>query len=321
MSQDKAQDQVVIQIAMSAITASFGNDRTIFDPIEMAELAANIKQNGLVLPIIVRPMQGGGYQLIAGERRYRAHGINNAATISCIVRELSDEQAAIVMLAENTARSDIDPIDEANAFARRMRDYGWSLQDTALQAGKRLDYVTRRLALLKLTDTLQFMVRKKQFGVVYAEILANAGLDKNRQVIALRQFNAASAKSNEILTEICSVLASQQNQAGMFDDQLMDAGTQTKQEFVWVAPPLPKTSKPPVAENASLYENGLAQITFWESAAEQWDRYNRKTEKALCLMAAEGLRGMLEILPRHGTKNARRAVKDGKHFIVYAVVQ
>ena len=319
MSQDKAQDQVVIQIAMSAITASFGNDRTIFDPIEMAELAANIKQNGLVLPIIVRPMSGGGYQLIAGERRYRAHILNEAATISCIVRELSDEQAAIVMLAENTARADIDPIDEANAFARRMRDFGWTLENTAVQAGKRLDYVTRRLALLKLTDTLQFMVRKKQFGVVYAEILANAGLDKTRQLIALRQFNAASAKSNEILTEICSVLASQQAQIGMFDDQLMDAGTQTKQEFVWIAPPLPAKDTPPIATGASPYENGLAQIAFWDSAAEQWDRYNRKTEKALCLMAAAGVRGMLEFLPRHSTKNAQRATKGEQHFIVYAV--
>ena len=169
MSQDKTQDQVVIQIALSAITPSFGNDRTIFDPIEMAELAANIKQNGLVLPIIVRPMQDGGYQLIAGERRYRAHVLNEAATISCIVRELSDEQSAVVMLAENTARADIDPIDEANAFARRMRDYGWSLQDTALQSGRQLGYVTRRLALLKLTDALQIMVRK---GVLYISILS-----------------------------------------------------------------------------------------------------------------------------------------------------
>jgi len=189
-----------------------------------------------------------------------------------------------------------------------------------LQAGKRLDYVTRRLALLKLTDALQIMVRKGQFGVVYAEILANAGLDKYRQLIALKQFNAAAAKSNEILTEICSVLASQQAQIGMFDDQLIDAGAQTKQEFVWVAPPLPAKDTPPVAMGASPYENGLAQIAFWESAARDWDeKYNLKREKNLCLMAAAGVRGMLEFLPRHSTKNAQRATKGEQHFIVYAV--
>lgn len=310
----------ITSIPLDQIIADFGNDRTVFDADALAELADSIRANGLAQPITVRPVNG-RFQLIAGERRYRAHLLLNAATIRAIVTPMDDETAAAVMLAENTARKDIDPIDEANAFKRRMTEYGWSIEHTAKQAGKRADYVTRRLALLNLRDDLQFMVRKGQLAITYGEILANAGLDKNRQMIALKQFNASSVKSDGILTEICAKLREQQDQTDMFGLMEVDPGVQTKQVYEWKAPPQPAKDFTPPVHAATPKAHAEACIAFWNDAAEQWDRLSCKREARLCTAAADSLRSILPFMPDHSTATIAKRGKltNGREVVAYLV--
>lgn len=96
------------------------NDRTVFRPEELEALAASIQADGLIQPITVRPTPGGRFEIVAGERRYRAIGLLGWETVPAIVRDLTDEQASTIMLLENVHRVDIDPVDEARAYQSRI---------------------------------------------------------------------------------------------------------------------------------------------------------------------------------------------------------
>jgi len=190
------------------------NDRTRFDDRALAELAASIAAHGLAQPITVRP-QGDCYELVAGERRFRAACQLGWETIPAIVRELSDEAADAIMLAENLARADLDPLDEAGAYQKRMARHGWSVADVARHANVSTDRVRRRLALLALLPDVQRLVRAGQLPIGHAELLAD--LDANRQLIALRVFTAGRSPTLAEFRRICGELAAQQDQAELFD--------------------------------------------------------------------------------------------------------
>src|SRR5690606_19025112 len=174
------------EIPLDQIAPSFGNDRTVFDDAALQALADSIRENGLAQPITVRSIKG-GFQLIAGERRFRAHKLLGLPTIRAIVVVLDDQQAAAVMLAENTGRRDLDPIDEGKAYQRRMNDFGWDIKTVAARAGVSVQVVNNRLKLLTLRDDLQHLVRSGNLQIGYAQVIAEAELDNNRQLIAVRR--------------------------------------------------------------------------------------------------------------------------------------
>jgi ParB family chromosome partitioning protein len=121
-------ETIVHEIRASTIRAGT-NDRKHFDEVKLGELAESISEHGLAEPIIVRPVTsfcGVGYEIVAGERRFRAMTtILDRSFIPAIVRELDDESASAIMLAENTGRADLDPIEEANAYQSRIERFGW----------------------------------------------------------------------------------------------------------------------------------------------------------------------------------------------------
>jgi len=192
------------------------NDRTIFDSLALQELAESIKENGLQQPIIVRPKKS-GYQIVAGERRFRAIAtILKWKKVDCIVRELNDEQAAAIMLLENVHRVDIDPIDEAFADRKRMRQFGWSVAQIARHANVNEKRVADRLKLCTIVPECQKLIRSKQITYVWGEVLSV--LDYNRQRIAL-QYVASSGKP--VLREfraIVNKLLEEQMQETLFDN-------------------------------------------------------------------------------------------------------
>src|SRR3990167_1299050 len=108
------------------------NDRTVFNAEALDDLAASIRDNGLAQPITVRPVRRGRYEIVAGERRFRACAhLLGWTSVPCIVRDMDDAQAAAVMLAENVARADLDPADEALAYQSRIERYGWMVDELA----------------------------------------------------------------------------------------------------------------------------------------------------------------------------------------------
>ncbi|HUT15496.1 MAG TPA: ParB/RepB/Spo0J family partition protein, partial [Anaerolineae bacterium] len=134
------------------------NDRQAFDQVALEELSESIRTHGLVQPITIRPMTDGHYEIVAGERRWLACKLLTWHEIPAIVRDLDDEAASAIMLAENIGRKELTPIEEANAYRRRIDQFGWSETQVAGVAGVSLDLVRRRLSLLQLVPEAQTLV-------------------------------------------------------------------------------------------------------------------------------------------------------------------
>jgi ParB family transcriptional regulator, chromosome partitioning protein len=143
-------------IALAEIHVA-NNDRKHFDAKSIEDLAGSIKAHGLAQPITVRRIAD-GFELVAGERRFRAHQLLGVATIDAIVRDLSDEGAAGIMLVENTGRVDLSPIEEANAYRRRIDEFGSTPAEVATAAGVSSIRVKYRLDLLNLRPEIQHQV-------------------------------------------------------------------------------------------------------------------------------------------------------------------
>jgi ParB/RepB/Spo0J family partition protein len=205
----------IVEIPVEQIAAG-NNDRKRFDPVKLEELAASIREHGLAQPITVRPLPvPDAYQIIAGERRFRAIAqVLLWPTAPCIVRIMSDEEAAATMLAENTGREDLDPIEEANAYQVRIQRFGWSVERLAEAAGVSPDLVKRRLSLLRLTDDAQRLVAFGHIPLGHAE--AMTPLDHNRQRIALRIFQQSKGLTLAQFRHIVSELLAEQSQDALF---------------------------------------------------------------------------------------------------------
>lgn len=206
-----------VSLPLSRI-APGNNDRTEFPRRELEELADSIRKHGLAQPITVRvhPEHPGQYQIVAGERRWRACQLAGLEAIPSIVRILGDEEAAAIMLLENLHRADISPIDEADAYRKRMAQFRWSEMDVAAHAQVSVDRVQRRLKLLTLCPDVQRLVRAGQVPIGHAELMT--GLDEFRQVMALKLFEGDhAAPSQKVFRAYCSALLKEQSQQSMFD--------------------------------------------------------------------------------------------------------
>jgi len=138
---------------------------------QLAELAASIVANGVVQPILVRPIDGGRYQLIAGERRWRASQLAGKATIPAILRQVSDEQAMEITIVENLQRADLNPMEQARAFERLAREFHMTQEQMATRTGKDRATVANFLRLLRLPTTVQSRVEVGDLSFGHARTL------------------------------------------------------------------------------------------------------------------------------------------------------
>ena len=192
------------------------NDRTTFNEEQLVELAASINASGLAQPVVVRPICVGAFEIIAGERRYRAMSqLLGWVHIPCLVRQYSDEEASSLMLTENLARADLSPIEEARAYASRMAKFDWSDAHLASLAGVSVERVKRRLGLLQLIEPAQHLVATGNLGLGHAEALVK--LDNNRQISALRILQSSKVPLTvTAFRDICNQLLAEQQQDALF---------------------------------------------------------------------------------------------------------
>jgi len=151
--------------------------RRHFDPELMQELADSLKSEGLIQPILVRPDAQGNYELIAGERRWRAAQLAGFTEIPSIVRELEDRSVAAVSLIENIQRKDLNPLEEAEALRRLSDEFGLSHQQVAESVGRSRSAVTNLLRLLDLHDEVKTLVDEGKLDMGHARALLGAPLD------------------------------------------------------------------------------------------------------------------------------------------------
>ena len=141
------------------------------DEEQLAELAASIAANGVVQPVLVRPLANGRFQLIAGERRWRASELAGKPTIPAILRQVSDEQAMEITIVENLQRADLNPMEQARAFDRLSREFHMTQEQMAVRTGKDRATVANFLRLLRLPASVQARVEAGALSFGHARAL------------------------------------------------------------------------------------------------------------------------------------------------------
>lgn len=159
------------EIPLDAIERNPLQTRTRFDEVSLAELAASIAANGVVQPILVRPLPGERFQLIVGERRFLASRKAGKQTIPAIVRQVSDEQAMEITIIENLQRTDLNPMEQARAFERLMREFKLTQEQMAQRTGKDRASVANFLRLLRLPPEVQAKVEAGELSFGHARTL------------------------------------------------------------------------------------------------------------------------------------------------------
>jgi ParB family transcriptional regulator, chromosome partitioning protein len=192
------------------------NDRTVFDPDELQILADSIGSVGISFPPLVRPRPDGTYEIVAGERRFRAMSqILGWKKVPVMVEDMDDARARSIMLVENMARADIDVIDEANAYDKRMREDGLTIDELSAASGVPRNRIEMRLKFLRIVPEGQSMLRAGSLRTGFAEILPV--LDNERQRFALKALASAESMSFWQWSHMISRLEAEQNESPLFD--------------------------------------------------------------------------------------------------------
>jgi ParB family chromosome partitioning protein len=159
------------EIPLDQIDRNPFQTRTQVNEEQLAELAASISANGVVQPVLVRPQANGRFQLIAGERRWKASRLAGKETIPAILRQVSDEQAMEITIVENLQRADLNPMEQARAFERLSREFHMTQEQMAVRTGKDRATVANFLRLLRLPATVQGRVESGDLSFGHARAL------------------------------------------------------------------------------------------------------------------------------------------------------
>jgi ParB family chromosome partitioning protein len=166
----EAEDQRTVPL--SALKASRFNPRRDFSEEQLEELATSIRERGLVQPLVVRPLGGGDrYEIVAGERRWRAAQRANLHDVPVVIRPLSDQEAIEIAIIENVQREDLNAIEEGEGYQLLMQGHGYTQEDLAKVIGKSRSHLANTLRLLKLPKSVQDLVRKGDLSAGHARAL------------------------------------------------------------------------------------------------------------------------------------------------------
>ena len=195
-------------IAIALIEPKEDQPRRDFDQAQLAELAESVKEHGLIQPITVRPVDGGYYQIIAGERRWRACRLAGLTQVPCRVIEADDKTAMVLAMVENLQREDLNPIEEAAGYKTLMEEYGMTQAQLAQSVGKSRPVIANSLRILTLPEDVVALVREGKLSLSQARAILEIEGDEKRSQIA-----AMAAEKGLTVREISS-LASKKRRTG-----------------------------------------------------------------------------------------------------------
>jgi len=159
------------EISIDQIEVNPFQPRHDFDPHELEELTASIREKGIVQPVMVRPRADGKYELVAGERRLRAAKLAGLAQIPVTIREVNDSECLEIALIENIQRSDLNPMEEAQAYHQLMTQFNLTQDEMSKKVGKDRSSVANTLRLLKLPESVRELVKKNRLSEGHARAL------------------------------------------------------------------------------------------------------------------------------------------------------
>ena len=161
----------IVELNIEELRANPYQPRRVFDEDSLNELAASIKEHGVFQPIIVKKSIK-GYEIIAGERRYRASKLAGKTTIPAIIRDFTDEQMMEIALLENLQRENLSVIEEAIAYQKMLTSLKLTQEELALKVGKSRSHVTNILGLLRLPENVQRMILNHELTMGHARVLS-----------------------------------------------------------------------------------------------------------------------------------------------------
>ena len=174
----------VRNIDVDRITPNPEQPRLAMDEVSLEELASSIREHGVLQPILVRPLDDGEFQLIAGERRWRASRAAGLGTIPALVEEIDDDTALEISIIENLQREDLSPLDEASMYDRMVRDHGYSVRRLAQKIGKDKGYLENRLRLADAPEEVRELVSLRKDTLSHAYELMKVEDPKKRKKLA-----------------------------------------------------------------------------------------------------------------------------------------
>ena len=160
-----------VSLRISDIEPNREQPRKVFDEAALSDLAESIAQHGVLQPLLVRPLPSGGYQLVAGERRWRASRMAGLSEVPVVIREMTDREASEFALIENLQRQDLNPMEEALGYRALMDQYGMTQEDAARAVGKSRPAVANALRLLNLPSVIAEMVSDGRLSAGHARAI------------------------------------------------------------------------------------------------------------------------------------------------------
>jgi len=180
----KKRAAIIRTVGLDQIEPNPNQPRLAFDQTTLDELTASVREHGVLQPILVRPLGAGRYQLIAGERRWRASRQAGLATIPAMVEEIDDDTALEIAIIENLQREDLSPLDEAAMYDRMIRDHGYSIRRLAEKLGKDKGYLENRLRLADAPQEIRELVSLRKDTLSHAYELLKVTDQRKRRRLA-----------------------------------------------------------------------------------------------------------------------------------------
>lgn len=275
-------------IAVEKIVPAADQPRKRFSEFSLDELAASIREAGLIQPVVVREIEG-HYELIAGERRWRASQRAGLTEIPAVIKELSDEKAFTFALVENVQREDLSVLEQASAYARLIEEYGYTQEGVAKSVGKSRSVVANALRLLKLPDIVKELLEQERITAGHARALA--ALDEEEavelaRVIVLHGYSVR--ETEEHVRRLGDTEAPEQEAASKEEREGSDGkeeeGERGSLREPEVREPEPRTRGP--AKAGPLVEGNQAGV-----GERAWSAIDHETRRAIRL---QGVREQLQ---------------------------
>ncbi len=194
-----------VSVKISEIEPNRDQPRKEFDSAALAELADSISQHGVLQPLLLRPIIGGGYRIVAGERRWRAARMAGLSEVPAVVREMTDAEEMLFALIENLQREDLTPLEEARGYRTLIETQGFTQEEASQAVGKSRPAVTNALRLLNLPEDIQQMLEQGDISAGHARTLLSfknpedmrMGAQKAKQGASVRDLETMARRLNE----------------------------------------------------------------------------------------------------------------------------
>lgn len=263
----------VVTLRLSQIEPNRDQPRKIFSEEALNELADSIREHGVLQPLLVRPLPGGSYQLVAGERRWRASRMAGLQEVPVVIREMDEEQAMEIALIENLQREDLNAIEEATGYKQLMERYGMTQEQVAKRVGKSRPAIANALRLLNLPQKVMDMVGEGEVSPGHARALL--AFDDQDRIVEIAQKVKTGKYSVRDIERMAKNQDEKKEKAAKAPEEPAWGGKSAFLTEMEIAMSMEMGRKVRIIPNG---EGGTLQIQFWgeedlKSLAEKFAKY------------------------------------------------